>query len=199
MGGPTLSPTTLYPSIADLGVVPERERQYQSRLGVASPEGQQRLVTIASGVKNPGQPASSILNRPVCLQDQHPVRALLQLEARSSSHGSGCLLGVLGTRKTITVQYDRESSDQDSSRVSGVCLPHSSSLARTDMVSAVVEDVGEDANTSAQHPRPSSQPRTVPTSFSDRGEDVSSHLAYLRQGFTVQGFSDRVTSLLLQS
>ena len=78
-------------------------------------------------------------------------------------------------------------------------MPHSSSLASTDMVAAVVEDVGEDAKTSAQHPRPSLQPGTVLKSLSDRGEDVSSRLAYLRQGFTVQGFSDRVTSLLLQS
>ena len=205
--------TTLHPSIADLGVVPEaqyhsprripsRERQYRSRLGVTSPEGQQRLATIATGVQNPEQPARSILYRPVCLQDQRPIRALLQLEAGSRSHSSGCLLGVLGTRETIpipTVQYDRKSSDQDSRRDSRVCLPHSSSLASTDMVSAVVEDVGEDANTSAQHPRPSSQPRTVPTSIGDRGEDVSSRLAHLRQGFAVQGFSDRVTSLLLQS
>ena len=158
--------TTLHPSIADLGVVPEAqyhsprripsgERQYRSRLGVTSPEGQQRLATIATGVQNPEQPARSILYRPVCLQDQCPIRALLQLEAGSSSHSSGCLLGVLGTRETIpipTVQYDRKSSDQDSRRDSRVCLPHSSSLASTDMVSAVVADVGEDANTSAQHP-----------------------------------------------
>ena len=205
--------TTLHPSIADLGVVPEaqyhsprripsRERQYQSRLGVTSPEGQQRLATIATGVQNPEQPARSILYRPVCLQDQRPIRALLQLEAGSSSHSSGCLLGVLSTRETIpipTVQYDKKSSDQDSRRDSRVCLPHSSTLASTDMVSAVVEDVGEDANTSAQHPRPSSQPGTVSTSIGDRGEDVSSRLAHLRQGFAVQGFSDRVTSLLLQS
>ena len=160
------------------------------------------MATIATGVQNPEQPARSILYRPVCLQDQRPIRTLLQLEAGSSSHSSGCLLGVLGTRETIpipTVQYDGKSSDQDSRRDSRVCLPHSSSLASTDMVSAVVEDVGEDANTSAQHPRPSSQPGTVSTSIGDRGEDVSSRLAHLRQGFAVQGFSDRVTSLLLQS
>ena len=205
--------STLHPSIADLEVVPgpryhspcripTRERQYRSRLGVTAPEGQQRLATLTIGVHNPKQPAGSIHYRPVCQQDQRPVRALLQLEAGSSSQGSGYLLSGLDRREALpipSIQYDRESSDQDSGRSSGVCMPHSSSLACTDMVPTVAEDVSEEANTSPQHHRPSLQSGTVPTSPSNRGEDVSSRLAYLRQGFTMQGFSDRVTGLLLQS
>ena len=61
------------------------------------------------------------------------------------------------------VQYDRESSDQDSSRISGVCLSHSSSLASTDMVATVAEDVSEDANISPpNNPDPLCSPEQGP-------------------------------------
>ena len=132
----------------------------------------------AIGVQNPGQSAEFINYPPVCQQDKCPVRTL-QLEAGSSFQGSGCSLGVLGTRVTMSIpsiQYDRESYDQDS-RSSRVPLSCSSNLA------SLLYSLEQ-----CKYPLVIEGRMLFP-----------SHLIYLRQGLTEQDVSDWVTSLLLQS
>ena len=176
--------------------------QYQGRLGISPSEGQQRLEAVTISIQIPQQFTRSFHYRPVCQQDQHSVTTILQLEARPSSQSSGCLFSPLGAGQTIpvsTFQSHRESLNQDSNRNNRVCLSHSPSLASTGLVPTVVEVAGESSNPSSCETRSTPECRLDSTSSTGGGTDVPSRMAYLRQGFAVQGFSARVTNILLQS
>ena len=108
----------------------------------------------------------------------------------------------LGRRTNHTVstfQSHRESLNQDSNRSDRVCLSHSSSLASIGLVPTVAEVAGESSNPSSCETRSTPESRSDSTSSTGGGTDVPSRMAYLQQGFTVQGFSARVTNILLQS
>ena len=111
-----------------------------------------------------------------------------------------CLpLGAGQTIPVSTFQSHRESLNQDSNRSDRVCLSHSSSLASTGLVPTVAEVTGENSNPSSCETRSTPESRSGSTSSTSGGTNVHSHMAYLWQGFTVQGFSARVTNILLQS
>ena len=176
--------------------------QYQGRLGVSPSEGQQRLEAVTISIQIPQQFTRSFHYRPVCQQDQCSVTIILQLEARPSSQSSGCLFSPLGAGQTTSVstfESHRESLNQDSNRSNRVCLSHSPSLASTGLVPTVAEVAGESFNPSSCETRSTPESRSDSTSSTGGGTDVPSRMAYLRQGFTMQGFSARVTNILLQS
>ena len=60
-------------------------------------------------------------------------------------------------------------------------------------------DGGQISSSTADGTKPFTEPRSEPSSISIRGADISSHMAHLRQSYSMQGFSERVTELLLQS
>ena len=197
-------------SITNLGVVSGSQHhppcgvltwqgQYQGRLGIPPSTGQQRLETVTIGIQIPQQLSRSFYYRPVCQQDQCSVTTILQLETRPSSQSSRCLFSLLDTGQTIpvpTFQSHRESFNQDSSRSDRICLSHSSSLASTSLVSTVAEVTGEKPNPPSCQTGSSPESRSDFTSSIGGGPNVPSRMAHLRQGFTVQGFSERVTNSL---
>ena len=112
MGRPTyVQPEPQYHSPRRIRTSWERQYNIEADSVVSS------IGNNAIGVQNPGQSAGFINYPPACQQDKCLVRTL-QLEAGSSFQGSECSLGALGTRVTMSIpsiQYDRESYDQDSS------------------------------------------------------------------------------------
>ena len=210
-GSHTVAPMSI--GITDLGMVsvPEdhptcgvftRQGQYRGRLGVLSSSRQQRLAAVTIRLQGPQQGSRSLQCRPICQQDQCSVGAVLQLEARSSSQGGRCFLSLLGTGQTIPVpsfQPHRESLDQDPNGSGRVCLPYSTSVASTSLVSSGAGDVSEGPNSPPNEFRSSQESRPDSAPSRGGGADVLNRMAYLRQGFFMQGFSDRVTSMLLQS
>ena len=124
------------------------------------------------------------------------------MEAGSLRKDGGCFYSLLVPGSTLpipTIQPNRHSTDKDSNRFSEVCLPYSSSLASAGLVSASTSDVGQMPSTPTNGTRPAAEPRPEPSSSSVRRTDVSSHMAHLQQTYAMQGFSERVTELLLQS
>ena len=67
------------------------------------------------------------------------------------------------------------------------------------LVPASTSDVGQMPSSPTNGTRPAAEPRPEASSSSVRGTDVSSRMAHLRQTYAMQGFSERVTELLLQS
>ena len=176
--------------------------QCQGGLGVSPSTGQQRLETVTIGIQIPQQLSRSFYYRPICQQDQCSATAILQLETRPSSQTSRCFFSCLDTGQTIpvpTFQSHRESLNKNSNRSDRICLSHSASLAGTGLVSTVAEVTGEEPNSPSWQTGPSPESRSDSTSSTGGGKNVPSRMAYLRQGFNMQGFSERVTNILLQS
>ncbi|XP_065918235.1 uncharacterized protein [Dysidea avara] len=204
---------TMLPSLRDLGMVPGPQHhstcrvltwggQCQCRLGISPPHGQQRLATFAICFSVTEQSVGSIQCRPICQQDQRSVTTVLQLEAGPSSHSSGRLLSAMGSRTAIsfpTIQFDWESSEQNSVRGSDMCMSCSTGMASSSLVSPVVEYVSEQPNTPSNDSGSPHESRPATSPSGDGESNALSRVACLRQGFAMQGFSERVTDMLLQS
>ena len=109
----------------------------------------------------------------------------------------GCIFNNMVTGPALSLppfQLDWEGTHKDPHRGGRFCLSDSSSLA-----SPGVEDVGGEPGPSPHGPG-SAPESSFESSPPNTGEsDVFNHVACLRQGFSSQGFSERVTELLLQS
>ena len=135
MGGPTLSPLcclaleiwewcqarNITPHAEYLPGVDNVSADWESRHHMDSSDWQ-LLPSVFSVTE---QSVGSIQCRPICQQDQRSVTTVLQLEAGPSSHSSGRLLSAMGSRTAIsfpTIQFDWESSEQNSVRGSDMCV-----------------------------------------------------------------------------
>ena len=80
-----------------------RGQECQSRLGIPSCQGLQRLEAGSPGVPTAECEAGTILNRPLCFQDEHAAPALLQLETGSRGVVHGCIHNPMGRAVSIHV------------------------------------------------------------------------------------------------
>ena len=177
------------------------EGQRFGRLGIPSSR-QQRLATPAIGFRCNPPPPGSLYNRSLCKQNEHPTANLLQLETGPAGKGGGCLFNIMVTRPALSFPSllpNWEGTHEDSARRGRLCLSDSSGMASSSVVSSGAEDVSEE-------PSPPSEGAGSPVSsglesspFDSRESVVSNRMACLRQDFSSQGFSKRVTELLLQS
>ena len=95
-------------------------------------------------------------------------------------------------------QLDWEGTLKDLHRRGRLCLFDGSSLASPGVVLSGAEDVCGEPNPSPHGAR-SAPESSFESSLSNTGEsDVFNRVACLRQGFSLQSFSERVTELLLQ-
>ena len=199
-------------SPGDLGVVPPaldfstcripgREGQRVGRLGISSSR-QQRLATPAIDFRGDQPPFGSLHYRSFREQNECPAASLLQLETRPTGESGGCIFNNMVTGPALslpTFQLDWEGTHEDPHRGGRFCLSDSSSLASPGVVLAGVEDVGGEPGPSP-HGAGSAPESSFESSPPNTGEsDVFNRVACLRQGFSSQGFSERVTELLLQS
>ena len=199
-------------SLGDLGVVPPasdfstcripgREGQRVGRLGISSSR-QQRLATPAIGFRGDQPPFGSLHYRSFCEQNECPAASLLQLETRPTGESGGCIFNNMVTGPALSFfpfQLDWEGTHKDPHRGDRFCLSDSSSLASLGVVLTGVEDVGGEPGPSP-HGAGSAPESSFESSPPNTGEsDVFNRVARLRQGFSSQGFSERVTELLLQS
>ena len=79
------------------------------------------------------------------------------------------------------LQHDRQNTHKDLSGGVGVCLPDSSSLACTGMVSSVAEDVSEEPSLASLGTGPPPRPTVEPPPSSSGGFHVSDRMTGLRQ------------------
>ena len=93
-------------------------------------------------------------------------------------------------------QPHRESLDQDPNGSGRVCLPYSTSVASTSLVSSGAGDVIEGPNSPPNEFRSSQESRPDSAPSLGRGADVLNRMAYLRQGFFMQGFYQHAPPIL---
>ena len=142
-----------------------------------------------------------LLHRSVCVQNQLPI-SLLQLETRSRSQDSGCIFNFIGQGSTLLISSilpDWQSFVEDQQRGSRLCMPGSTSMAISDLVSSVTGHVNRPTNTTPNRRLLTPEPRPETTSPPAGRELVPDRLAYLRQHFEMQGLSPRAAELLIES
>ena len=192
-----VSSSSDFPSRRILG----RKGQCFGRLGIPSSR-QQRLATPAISLRGSPPPPRSLYNRSLCEQNKHTAANLLQLETRPTGESGRCLFNIMVARPTLpfsSLQSNWEGTYEDSTGRTRLCLPDSSSMASPGLVSSGFEDVSEEPSPPSHGTGFAVSPRPEPSPSDSRESVASSRMACLRQDFSSQGFSERVTELLLQS
>jgi len=141
-------------------------------------------------------------SRPLCEQDECPAARLLQLETRPPGESSRCIFSIMVTRPALPLpplQHDWEGTFEDLPRRSRLCLLDSSSLASSGVVLPGTENVSGESSVASDGAGSPLESRPEVSSFSPREPDVFNCMVCLRQAFSTQGFSERVTELLVQS
>ena len=173
-----------------------------SQLGVASPQQKQQLAVVTSSLRCSELIAWPFLHRPVCIQDQSSVANLLQLETGSWSNICRCIFDAVEGRVTIfvpTFLSDWQSAPEDLERVSESSLSDCSSLAWPSMVFSAADNVGGLSHSAPTISGIAPEPGSETLLSAARGEVIPDCIACLRQSFEMQGFSERVAELLIQS
>ena len=184
------------------GRISSRCTEYNCRLGIEAPSGQQRLAAMSLSVRHPELPAGSILNRFICLQNEPPATYILQLEARPRCLHNRRILNFLDQNDSLSLSsilFSRESSIEDTQRVSQLCLPDSTCLASTALVPSAAVNVVRLPDFAPRGPRLITRCESPTQSPPGGREVVPDRLAYLRQTYEAQGFSQRVIRLVIES
>lgn len=114
-----------------------RKGKCKSRLGVTALKGFKRLENTPGNLPAAGRDTGTILNRSLCLQDQHTTSSLLQLETGPNGTDSGCPFNFVEQSSSVlvsSIHSDQQMSRKDQqggNRGSN----SSTSLAETDLVS----------------------------------------------------------------
>ena len=196
----------------DLGVVPPtsdyttcrvsgREGQCLGRLGVLPPQ-QQRLATPIISLRCCPPPPWSFYNRPICEQNECSAAKLLQLETRPTGKSGRCLFNILVARPALSLpslQPDWQSTVEDFPGRGRLCLSNSPNLASSGVVLPGIENVSEESYPTPHETGFAPESRSEAPSSNPGESDVFSRMVCLRQAFSTQGFSERVTELLLHS
>ena len=176
-------------------------REYPGRLGESTPYRLQRLETRQEGLLELGQETGSIHNRSICLQDKCSVNRILQLETRSHSLCSGCTVNIMEQPSSVlvpTICTDPSLSDKNSGGedFSGTDC---SSVAQSDLVSSVAEQLGGHTDSSSTHPGHCDKPYWPESSTSSARSPTTSRMACFRRSNQSRGLSERVIDMLWKS
>jgi len=98
-----------------------------------------------------------------------------------------------------TFLFDSENSSKDSERIGQLGLSYHTSLACSDLVFTITENVSRLSHLATSELRLAMEARLEATSTSGRREVVPDHLAYLLHRYEIQGFLQRVAELLIES
>ena len=177
-------------------------RECSSRLGVTSPQRQQQLAVVPSSFRCSEPIAWSFLHRPICIQDQSSVANLLQLETGSWGDICRCLYNVMAGPVALfvpTFLSNWQSSPEDSEGIGESSLPDCSSLAWANVVFSAADNVGRLPHSPPSISRTTLESGSEASPVGTRGEVIPDRMACLRQCYEMQGFSERVAELLVQS
>jgi len=193
----------LVPSSSDYiaSRIPPRSTEHNCRLGIEAPPGQQQLAAMSLSVWYPELPVGSLFNRFVRLQNQPPVTYILQLETGSRCMLNRCILDFMGQNDSVSLSsflFGRQSATEDSQGSSRSCLPDSTSMASAALVTTAAVDAVRFSNFAPRGPRFVTRYEPSAQSSPREGEVVPDRLAYLRQTYEAQGFSHRVTELVIE-
>ena len=174
------------------------EAQCNSRRGVQSDEGQNRLETMSTSFPNNQQSLGSIRSGPVRLQTLQPTSTVCELETRSGSDCLRCVQSELGTAEGVckpSLEPNRQSPSpsEDSESRSG---SSDSPVESTTMVSCTIEHASTDTNPLARCEG------DIPTNTSlqqARHLSTTSRMEYLREKYKSQKISGEASKLLLAS
>ena len=210
VGGGAL-PGTVSASADDLGLVcaerslsgsrtPTRERQHNSRSGIAINEGSLRLDAEPLGLPANTSANGSTTNRPICIPINQATAKFLQLETRSGSNRNGCIQPGLGSDKGI----------RKSPMVLDSTLPESDKTTKGKGgnnhpplgITTVVPNNSGNAGGLPQDPTNEGRSGHTPNRSGIHNESRCtgvSGMAHIRESFTSRGISSDASALLLAS
>ena len=94
---------------------------------------------------------------------------------------------------------DWQSCDENPERISKLGLPHCTGMAYPDMVFTVTDNVIRLSYSAPAGPRLAIKSRSETAPSPGRREIIPDYMAYLQQRYEMQGFSESVTELLIES
>ena len=160
-----------------------------------------RLEVTQEGFPKSGQETGPLLNRPVCLQNEPPIAAILQLEARPHSTSSGCPINIVG--KPLSLHVSPVCTDPSllgqASQGWDIDTDYCTNVAQLNLVPTIVEQSGGYPNPLATNPRYCDQPHRSESSISNPGPSPTSRMASFRRSIHAEGLSERVMDLLQKS
>ena len=180
---------------------PSRKGKCKSRLGVSAFEGFKRLEVTQGNLPTPGGETGTILDRSLCLENEHTTSGVLQLEAGPNGTNSRCPLDPMEQAPSVpvsSIHLDQQMSGKDQqggNRGSN----GGTSLAKPGLVSKASGAVIPRANPSPRNTEHSVEHRGRLSSPSPAGPPALSRLAHIRKTFSAEGFSEGVIQMLTKS
>ena len=180
---------------------PSRNRECASKLGVTTQDRFQRLEAQSRCVPAVGKQVGPLFNRHVCFPDKCPASALLQLETRPSSCDSRWSLNLLEGSSPVHVPTicPHPSLSEQAPRGEGDSNLNSPSVAQSDLVPTVTQELDRPSDPSPPHTGHCDQPRGPNPPNGNEGSPSSGRLACLRRSYRTEGLSDRVISIIRKS
>ena len=178
------------------------QREHDSRLGVSTPSRQQQLAPMPCSVRCIASPFRPFYHGSICFQDEPSTSGVLQLETRSGCLSSRWIFHLMGSRISLSVPSLLPSGQgpiENPERGSHVCMLDSTSLANSGLVPTITGNADRLSDTTSRSRRLAIEPRSQIASPSAREELAPDRMAYLRQQYEMQGISQRVAELVINS
>ena len=204
--------TPVRPGSGDLGLVhptechnprraPPRSRECEGRLGITSPVRLERLETTPRDFLSLGGQRRPLLDRPICVENEHSASPLLQLEAGPERIGSRRILHLLEEPQSIPVSPICDDSQVPSQTETGGdhSLANSPSLAQSSLVPTAALLPSGTPNPLTSPARHHLQSGWEEPPSGREGTPPPSRLVCIRRSCSSQGFSERVTEVIRRS
>lgn len=177
------------------------EKEPSCGLGVAPLDRLQRLDAEARCLPPAPRNLGTIHNRPLCFQNEYSTPHLLQLETRSSSPGSGCLVNIVEGSLPLHFPTIHSHSTvlEQAQAGSNLSSPNSTHMAQSGVVSIATEESDRHTNpapTDSGHPAGA---RRITSPNGNGRAPTSSRMACIWQRYNAGGLSDGVIKMLNKS
>ena len=178
--------------------IPPRNLEYQSRLGIETFRGFQRVGVVSTGVSGDLQKLQSTRYGPVRIQVVPPVASLHDLETRSPKSSNGCIAPKVDpplsicfppiciNRQGISQREDRKSMSDFSPL----------KLANTTLVWSTPRHVSKEPNTVAIITRPISRSSEGTTPINCQQNTATCDLESFREKLASEGISTKASELI---
>ena len=177
---------------------PSRAAEHNSRRGVQSNKGQNRLATLSGDIPSDQQATGPTSSGSICLQTLFSAPRLCELEARPGSNGLRSVQPELDTPEGVCeppLEPDRQ-SPVPSEGTEGAAGPRNPTVESTAVVPSTPKHDNTNPDLSAEQAR--SLPTNTPVQQT-RHISAASRVDYLRERYRSQRISGDASKLLLAS
>ena len=181
--------------------IPPRGDEYGSGLGIEECKGLKRMEIENKCVQNDLPKKGNTRLRPICLKDFTSTTSVHVLENGPLQQGPGCLSNKLESNLRLRFPpfcTDRKGFEKGTTRSSFNDHNHPS-LANTNMVPRIAQNVNQEPNPSSRQSGPFSGPIRKSPSLNSTKRLKTSGLDHLRESLHAEGISKRATTLITQS